>query len=160
MRLHIQMSKIDGSPGFLLHQAFFRMKHSLFLAFKKKGFSITHEHWSVLRLLWKEDRLSQARIAEKLKKDRPNITRIVDVLVKNGYAKRTIDPDDRRIQNVSLTRKGKSIQETLTESAMDVLDQAFAGVSQEDYDTFMNILNKVIQNLNHSHHSIKKGETP
>jgi len=126
------------------------MKLGLFHTFKKKGFKVTHEHWSILRILWDEEQLPQTKIAEKTKKDRPNITRIVDVLEKNGYVQRTIDPDDRRIQNVTLTDKGKTIEDTLTPLAMHFLEDAFAGVTKDEYTCFTNVLEKLIQNLNNS----------
>ncbi len=150
MGLNIDLSRIEGSPGFLLNHVNSRMKLGLFRTFKKNGFNITHEHWAVLRILWDEDRLPQAKIAEKTKKDRPNITRIIDVLEKNGYVQRAIDPDDRRIQIVTLSDKGKSMPERLTPLALHFLRDAFTGVTQEEYNSFVNVLERVIQNLDNS----------
>jgi len=150
MGLNFDMSRMEGSPGFLLNQANSLMKLGLLHAFKKNAFNITHEHWSILRTLWDEKRLPQAQLAEKTKKDRPNITRIIDVLGKNGYVQRAIDPDDRRIQNVTLTEKGKSSQDRLTPLALRFLEDAFNGVTQEEYNIFANVLEKVINNLNNS----------
>lgn len=148
MDLKIDLSRIEGSPGFLLNQACSQIKLGLLHAFKKNGFNITHEHWSVLRILWDEERLPQSSIAEKTKKDRPNITRIIDVLEKNGYVKRTNDPDDRRMHNVTLTDKGKSSEDILTPLALQFLEDAFAGVTREEYNCFTNVLDKIIQNMN------------
>ena len=150
MSLDIDLSRMEGSPGFLLNQANSGMKLGLLKSFRKNDFNITHEHWSILRILWDEKQVSQTKLAEKTKKDRPNITRIIDVLEKNGYVLRANDPDDRRIQNVLLTEEGESIQAKLTQLALEFLEGAFIGVSQGEYNCFATVLEKIILNLDNS----------
>lgn len=150
MGLNFDLSRIEGSPGFLLSRANSLMKVGLLRGFQKNGMNITHVHWSILRILWDEDQLPQAQLAEKTKKDRPNITRIIDVLEKNGYVQRAVDPADRRVQNITLTEKGKSCQGELTPLVLLFLEDAFKGVTQDEYNIFMNVLEKAIQNLNNS----------
>ena len=66
------------------------------------------QHYEVIRLLEERGTLHMAEIGDKLLISRPQVTLLVNKLVKLGIAERQIAPEDRRIINVSLTDEGKT----------------------------------------------------
>jgi DNA-binding MarR family transcriptional regulator len=63
--------------------------------------------------------ISQNDISHHLIASPSNITRLVDRLIKDGYAKRTSSPEDRRVKLIEITDQGKKI-----------LDQVFHGYGE------------------------------
>jgi DNA-binding MarR family transcriptional regulator len=48
--------------------------------FNNAGLGITIEQWSVLYHLWKQDGMSQQELCHATFRDKPSITRLVDIL--------------------------------------------------------------------------------
>lgn len=100
--------------------------------FKKAGIELTREQWSVLAVLWKNDGCSQQVIADETSRDKPSVTRLIDNLVKEGYVERRNDPDDRRLNLIFLTNKGKNIEPSVLESVNETIEIATKGLTEEE----------------------------
>jgi len=83
------------------------IKNLVFREFKAKNFNITPEQWAVMSYLHKEDGLYQKQIADFLYKDKPTVTRILDILEKRNLIIRISDEKDRRKFKIYLTQDGK-----------------------------------------------------
>ncbi len=70
-------------------------------------------------------------------------TGIADKLVRNGLARRTGSPDDRRIVNISITAKGKKIIEKYNQARYRAIMEMFGGLSSSDRDKYLQILSKI-----------------
>ncbi len=147
MKLNLSVFPIDNSLGYIIHQSYRRMAVGLQRAFQAKGYDITPEQWSVLSRLWEIEGFHQRMLAKKTAKDRHNITRILNLLEKNGFVKRARDPKDRRILRVYLTKKGKSLQKKLTPIAIHFLQKCFAGLNQKDIKELERVHKKILRNL-------------
>ncbi len=75
--------------------------------FKNSGFDITPEQFVIIEVLMHHDGLYQRQLSEITLKDRPNITRIINILVKNGYVERRSDKNKRKVFKIFLTKKLK-----------------------------------------------------
>jgi len=100
--------------------------------FKKAGIELTREQWSVLAVLWKKDGCSQQVIADETSRDKPGVTRLIDNLVKEGYVERRNDPNDRRLNLIYLTKKGKNIEQSVLESVNETIEIATKGLTEEE----------------------------
>lgn len=100
--------------------------------FKKAGIELTREQWSVLAVLWKNDGCSQQVIADETSRDKPSVTRLIDNLVKEGYVERRNDPDDRRLNLIFLTNKGKNIEPSVLELVNEAIEIATKGLTEEE----------------------------
>lgn len=100
--------------------------------FKKAGIVLTREQWSVLAVLWKNDGCSQQVIADETSRDKPSVTRLIDNLVKEGYVERRNDPNDRRLNLIYLTKKGKNIEQSVLESVNETIEIATKGLTEEE----------------------------
>lgn len=115
--------------------------------FKEKGFKVTPEQFAILFILYKDDGLYQRQLGKIAFKDRPNITRLVDILDKIGLVRREIDVNDRRIIKVFITDKGKKEVETIYPYILEIRGKAMNGVTAEDEQILRNILDKIRNNL-------------
>ncbi|PLS09522.1 MarR family winged helix-turn-helix transcriptional regulator [Neobacillus cucumis] len=65
-----------------------------------------------------------SEISQKLKVTPPTVTQIINVLEKDGFIERTINPEDRRAVKISLTEAG--LEET--ERARKAFSETFLGL--------------------------------
>jgi len=91
--------------------------------------------------------LSQSEIAEETIKDKANITRILDVMQRNGLIQRRKHESDRRAYKIFLTDKGRELQDTLAKHVQQIDNQACEGLNVEELKELKRILKKMCANL-------------
>ena len=115
--------------------------------FNGAGVNLTLEQWSVLYHLWKADGMSQQELCSATFRDKPSITRLVDNLEKLNLVKRVPDEKDRRINKVFLTKHAETLESQTMHLAEETLNDALAGVSQEQIEMCKEVLQRVYDNL-------------
>jgi DNA-binding MarR family transcriptional regulator len=135
------------SYGLLIEKTMKRIRQHLSKRLNELDSNITVDQWIVLDILYKHQRLSQNLIAEKTFKDAPTVTRIIDLLCKKELANRVMDEADRRKFNIELTRYGKQKVEHLLPIVKSVRQKGWEGLSQQDYDSLIRILNTIYNNF-------------
>jgi MarR family transcriptional regulator, organic hydroperoxide resistance regulator len=108
---------------------------------------ITVDQFRLLTHLWKQDGISQQQLAQLVRRDRASITRMVDILEQQGFINRASDKDDRRINLIFLTEKGKQLEPIASKAAEETLNISQKGFSQSERKTLDELLNRVISNL-------------
>ena len=109
--------------------------------------NITREQLGILLLLTLEDGLYQTQIANILGKDRPNITRMIDILETNDYIRREKDQNNRRILKVYLTDKGRE-KASIAKPLKDRMNAAqYKNMTDDEIMTLINLLRKVRKNI-------------
>lgn len=109
---------------------------------------ITIDQKLILQYLNDHPELSQNEIAELVFKDNASLTRMIELMVKKGFLRRSINPEDRRRFNIELTAKGKEILEKLAPVIVENRKKAFAGISEEELTQLQRTLDKILTNLN------------
>lgn len=109
---------------------------------------ITREQFGILLLLSLGDGLYQTQIANILGKDRPNITRMIDVLEKRGFIRREKDSNNRRILKVYLTEQGKAEADKAKPLKDRMNETQYRGMTDEEVLTLARLLKKVRENIN------------
>jgi DNA-binding MarR family transcriptional regulator len=133
--------------GYLLERTSRKVKLSFSQAFSQLGLDITPEQWVILENLYFQNGLSQTELAEKIFKNTPTISRILDLLGKKGLTERTRFENDRRRHRVFLTPTGKAVVEKAQPIAQELRDQGWQNLSEEDYNHLERILNQVFNNF-------------
>ena len=116
-------------------------------AFKKAGVDITTEQWVLMDLLMQENGLSQNELATRSFKDAPTVSRIIDLLCKKGFTERRKAENDKRRHDIFLTQKGKNVYDEILPTVIDLRQKGWEGLSDEDYRTFLRIMNQVFGNF-------------
>ncbi|HEY9341973.1 MAG TPA: MarR family transcriptional regulator [Hanamia sp.] len=115
--------------------------------FKDASIEITIEQWSVLYHLWKEEGQSQQQLCEATFRDKPSITRLVDNLEKSKLVKRVASKNDRRSNQIYLTKEGKTLEQKTMEVANRTLNEALEGVTNGQIEIAKEVLQMVYDNL-------------
>ena len=147
MKIEFNVFPLDNSQGYIIHRLDVQMSLGLQHAFQAKGFNITPEQWGVLNRLWENEGMHQSALAQRTAKDRHNITRILNLLEKNGFIFRTPDGEDKRRLNVYLTQEGKALKQKLIPIVIGFLQKCFEGLTQEEVQDLRRIHEQILKNL-------------
>ncbi|MHB8072733.1 MarR family winged helix-turn-helix transcriptional regulator [Desulfosporosinus fructosivorans] len=140
---------IENSLGFIVARTNYYMKSYFSKLIKDNELNITTEQWAILNAVYHNPGVSQTDLARACLKDKTNVTRILDLLVKKGYAARNIDLNDRRIFSITLTELGESVLEQL----INISDSAnMACISELNSDEYL----ELVRTLNILSSSIEK----
>jgi DNA-binding MarR family transcriptional regulator len=137
----------DESLGFIINRTARRLKYELYQAFKASGYNITPEQWAILNRLWEQDGLSQVELADRTFKDKPNVTRMLDVLERRGLIVRQPDEEDRRAYKVYLTEAGRQLEKELIPLAAGVLERGQKNLTDDDIEYLRRALNLIYSNF-------------
>jgi MarR family 2-MHQ and catechol resistance regulon transcriptional repressor len=75
----------------------------------QRDFGLTESQLGVLEALHHLGPLTQGQLCQKILKSGSNVTTVVDNLERDGLVRRVRDTDDRRVQVVHLTEKGREL---------------------------------------------------
>ncbi len=137
----------EEAVGYVVNRAALRLKAALQRAFRESGYDVTAEQWAVLNCLWTNEGMTQTEIAERVAKDKTNLTRILDVMERNGLITRQRHESDRRSYRVFPTREAWNIREDLTAAAEVVSRTATRGLSAADQREIVRLMNIITSNL-------------
>ena len=140
-----QFAALEESIGYMVRNAHRAYDRVLAEALSKH--KILTGQWSLLRILWHEDNLSQIEVAKRMKLERASLTIMLGTVEKAGLIARKIDPQDGRKQLISLTRKGRALQSVLVPIGTSVNEVALSGLSKREVAILRSLLRRVIDNL-------------
>lgn len=142
----IESFRLEDSFGFILHRTLTSIKSTVRGVFQEKGCDVTVDQWVILCALWEKDGCSQADLTDKTYKDRPTVTRMLDLLERKDLVYRRRSPSDRRICEVYLTPEGKAFQKKLVPVVLDLHRAILKGLTAKEVEQLYAMLNKVFEN--------------
>lgn len=101
----------------------------------------------IMNRLFESGGISQKELSERTLKDQGSLTRTLDRMEKKGLVKRQINPSDRRSFLISLTDKGLAVRNRIVPIAVECIEDAVKGFTEEEVDTLAALLKKLILNL-------------
>ena len=138
---------LDKATAYVILRMGRLLRMDLSRTLQSAGVEITPEQWFILFRLYEQDGLSQSDLADKLLQDHPNITRMVDALVANGFIRRDDDPEDRRRYLLHLSNDGRSLVEKLFPLVVERRQQLFAGIEEQAIEQLHTTLQQIEKNL-------------
>ncbi len=139
---------VEDRYNLLAGRFFMHVNRHIAQTFKNHNVSLTREQWTILVQLWKKDGVSQQMIADETGRDKPSTTRLLDNLERDGYIKRTADENDKRLNVIFLTNKGKAAEQSIMGLANQALADITHGVSEEELNTVKTVFKKIYDNIN------------
>jgi DNA-binding MarR family transcriptional regulator len=115
--------------------------------FSYEEHGITPEQFTVLAALVENDGMYQRQICVKTFKDRPNVTRIVNILESADLVRRNQDVNGRKIYKIYITDKGRQIYQQILPTILKVWGTTVKDIPDEDLETLLKVLEKIRQNL-------------
>ena len=136
---------LNQSVGYLAryaHRAFAKA-----LAGELAPHGILGAQWSVLRVLWEQEGLSQVDLAEHMRVEKASLTGVLDAMERRKLIIRSRNSEDRRKVNISLTSHGRSLKAQLLPYGISINRRATRGMSAAEIDQLRGLLARVIGNL-------------
>lgn len=112
----------------------------------EQGLDITIDQWLILKSLDANKNLPQNQLAELTFKDVASVTRIIDLLVKKEYLKRSMHADDRRRFELEITENGQEIIKTVSLIVNENRNIALNGLSDDNINQVQSLLKQIIEN--------------
>lgn len=112
----------------------------------KDRFDMVGSEWKVIIALAIVDGLTQKELAEIIFVEGSTLVPIIDRMEKQGFLKREVDSEDRRVRRVLLTSKSKRIVDPMVDCIINFRDTILDGISPRDLETTRNVLKKIANN--------------
>lgn len=110
-------------------------------------FELTRVQWRTLKMVGRDEGLSQAELAEHLDMEPIPVGRVIDRLEKSGYIERRADPADRRRWRLYLMPKAHAVVDEMEVIAAGLRDDALRGIGRDDFETLLRVLAQLKHNL-------------
>ena len=110
--------------------------------------SLVYGHWTLLRVLWQSDGMTQRQLSEQAGVKESSAFTALQAMEKAGYIKRHKVGGNSKQIRVFLTPKGARLRSRIVPMAEAVNRIALTGVSAQDLSATRRTLLRVIQNLN------------
>lgn len=124
------------------HRAFVKA-----LADELEPHGILSAQWSVLRILWDIEGLTQVELADRMRVEKASLTGVLEGMERRGLILRVRNEDDRRKINITLTAQGRRLKSQLLPHAVKINRKATRGMSGSETLELRRLLAKLIQNI-------------
>lgn len=131
--------------GSFIDRTYKVVRQDLINRFKNTEVDITPEQWVILAKLSEQD-MYQTELASMSFRDKPTVSRIVDLLAKKNLVKRIPDKTDRRKYHISITKIGEAMIQKATPAVEESRKLGWTDLSEEEYETLISLLDKVFSN--------------
>jgi DNA-binding MarR family transcriptional regulator len=128
--------------GIYIDRTYKVVRQDLINRFKVANIDITPEQWVILSKL-ETATMSQADLASESFKDKHTVSRIIDLLQKKGFVKRTQDPEDGRRYLISLTEAGSAETNKAREHVYASRELGWENLNEVEYRQLRTLLDKV-----------------
>jgi DNA-binding MarR family transcriptional regulator len=147
----------DGSPDDRIAHLIKDATRSLVksLQNKLKEYGVPFSQWSILRVLWTKDGLSQRELSSMAGITEATTANVVRQMEIKGYISRRHMGKNKRKRHVFLTEKGKKLEIKLVPLAEEVNKIARENIDQNEIKSLRNCLLTMIENLGSEEKSTK-----
>jgi len=111
------------------------------------GKGLSGASWRVLAYLYREDGLTQTKLAELLEVSRPAIGQMIDRLEASGFVERRADPSDRRSWGVFLSQQSHAKVEEFLVASRAIETECFRPFTEKDIVIMADLINRLRDHL-------------
>jgi MarR family transcriptional regulator, organic hydroperoxide resistance regulator len=108
---------------------------------------VQYGHWTLLRVLWQTDGLTQRQLAEQAAVSEPSTLAALRQMEALGLVTRQKVAGNQRQVRVFLTPRGSSLRAAIVGAAEEVNRVALAGLSRDDVAAARRVLLHIVDNL-------------
>lgn len=143
--------RFEDGLGYLVHHLMYAMRQRLAEECAAAGgYPMTADEFALLMILHQSDSesgLSQKVLSDTLAKDKAVITRLINSLSDKKLVVRCSGEKDRRIVYACLTKQGEQAVEALRPRLMNLLNQAYGTISEEEFLLTRKVLTRMLDNI-------------
>jgi len=136
------VDKFDKSLPMMLHRALDAIIPHYRKVFKEH--EISEQQWRILRVLWEVNECTSAELAKKTLLPSPSLVGIIDRMSTKKLVTRQRSKEDRRIVHVSLTSKGRALQDKIMPEVDAIYEQMVSRCDDAAWQTMIDTLQVII----------------
>ena len=107
-------------------------------------YKLTPEQWQVMRVLWEiSEPLNQNDIAHITLRDRHTTSRIVARLERDGWVKKSVDPNDARAWLITPTTEAEKMKSEIPSKLIGSFKPIFELLEEDESEQFLSTLKKL-----------------
>lgn len=112
-----------------------------------EAYGLTHPKYNVLRILKGAypSGLPRYEITKRLLEKAPDVTRLIDRLIKKQLVIRTKSPTDGRMSMAMITKKGISLVNKINPEIHAVHEDILGKLKPDDQNMLINLINKLLE---------------
>jgi len=133
--------------GAVIDKTIKQIKANYQKTFEELNVNITTEQWMIIDCLAEKNIQTQTELAENSFKNKPTVSRILNLLEKKNMIERIPVQSDRRKFHVKLTTFGVEIHKKLLPEVEALRLKGWNGLDDNDYNDLERILNIVFKNF-------------
>ena len=107
----------------------------------------------ILMALYEQDDIPVRKLSEMTSLDKSTLSLSLTRMEQFGLVERSGDEKDRRVVRVKLTRSGRSHCQACHEAMQEMSDILYCGVTNEERDVFLRVLNQLFENVSEQERS-------
>lgn len=111
------------------------------------GSKLAISHIVILELLNEKKSSNMSDLSKSLSLTMSAATAVIDKMVEFGLVKREHSAKDRRIVDVSLTKKGKDAAGKVIKNRHDMIKEVFSVISKQEKKQYLGLLKKIYTGL-------------
>ena len=108
---------------------------------------LTTGQWSALRVLWREEGLSQVELAQRMMVEKASLTSVLKAMEASGLITRQRNAVDRRKVNIFLTASARRLKSKVFPLVSKINRRATRRLSAEEVQQLHALLARVMMNL-------------
>ena len=137
-----------GEPlGSLISKAHLSMRNYFNRLIRQARVDITADQWGLLTAVHHAPGISQSDLAQRSRKDKTGVTRMLDLLEKRGYLVREDDETDRRAHRIRVTPEGESVLKQVAPLAAEVNRVSCTGLDTGQVEALKEMLAQIRDNI-------------
>ena len=137
------MLELDRFLPYLVNKLASRLSDDLARVYQKR-FGITIPEWRVIAHLAENKNVSIREIFIRVAMDKSKVSRAAARLELSGYLEKQVNPADRRLIELQLTPKGRTLFEKIEPLALAFEQETLSNLSPHEADLFRTLLNKLL----------------
>jgi len=111
------------------------------------GFDLTKEQFVALKILSESNGASQNKLACITNRDKTSMTRLVNTLEKKNYIARIPSQEDKRINQLFITKAGKKVLNDVTPSVIKNIGKLQKVVNVDETNMIIDALKRIQKNI-------------
>lgn len=114
---------------------------------RERGIDMTREQFILLKMLHCNDGVPQSELAFITENNKSSITRLINTMEKKNLVARIPSTEDGRVNHIYLTKKGRTVFMEIFPLVNKLRLEIEQGISQEEMQTTINVLQKMLKNI-------------
>jgi len=139
---HATILKLERFLPYRLSTLSNRVSGIIALTYRDK-FALSVTEWRIMAVLGEYTGATADEVSSKTQIEKSIVSRSVQKLLKRHLIDREVDVNDRRRQNLSLTRTGRDVYKQIVPVSYDYENALLKCFSEQERDTFYNLIERL-----------------